>query len=398
MTEKVNKQKVLLVHNYYKIPGGEDTVVANEKKLLEENGHEVVLYTRDNREIERFSVIGKMLLPVRAVFNRKTYRDVIRIIREQHIDVVHVHNTLTLISPSVYYAALKCKIPVVQTVHNFRLICPAATLYRDGHICEDCLSKGLRCAVKHNCYRGSKLQTILSVAILKYHRMRGIYKRISYICLTEFNKTLLAQHAPVCADRIYVKPNFTFDEGGGKIVPFRERDRQFVFVGRLDRLKGIDKILKVWKELGDKAPNLIVCGTGPMEEWCRAFVTENELKNVELRGQVDHAAAVELMARSLAVVFPTQWYEGFPMTIAEAYSVGTPVIGPDMGNAGDLIEDGVTGWKYAPSSMQAFKAAMEKAQQQDICMQTYERYLGSYSDRSNYTKLSEIYRFAEGVR
>lgn len=135
------KQKILLVHNYYKIPGGEDSVVFNEKKLLEEHGHEVILYTRSNSEIDKFGICKKFALLFTSVFNRKTYRDIKKIIRKEKIDIVHVHNTLSLISPSVFYAARECGVPVVQTIHNFRMICPGATLYRNGNVCEECLEK-----------------------------------------------------------------------------------------------------------------------------------------------------------------------------------------------------------------------------------------------------------------
>ena len=135
MPEK--KEKVLIVHNYYQIPGGEDTVVVNEKRLLEEHGHEVVLYTRHNSELKNMSKIRKLLIPFSTIFNLRTYREVRQILTEKKIDIVHVHNTLNLISPSVYYAGLSKKIPVVQTVHNFRLLCPGATFFRDGHVCEE---------------------------------------------------------------------------------------------------------------------------------------------------------------------------------------------------------------------------------------------------------------------
>ena len=210
-----NKPKILIIHNYYQIPGGEDTVVANEKKLLEENGHEVILYTRNNNEIKTMSRFQKLLLPFMTVYNPRSARDVRRIIQNEKIDIVHVHNTLNLISPSVYYAAVRCGIPVVQTVHNFRLICPGALLYRDGHVCEDCLGKGLLCAVRHGCYRGSKLQTLLLVISTLLHRTTGIYRKLHYICLTEFNKQklLLINRKKIMINpaQVFVKPNFTFE-------------------------------------------------------------------------------------------------------------------------------------------------------------------------------------------
>ena len=122
-----------------------------------------------------------------------------------------MHNTLNLISPAVYYAAVKCSVPVVQTIHNFRFLCPGATFYRDGHICEDCVSKGLGCAIKHKCYRGSRAQTLVCVASTWIHRHTRILGKINYIALTEFNKKKLLQLKQIKSDRVFVKPNFTFE-------------------------------------------------------------------------------------------------------------------------------------------------------------------------------------------
>lgn len=205
------KYRILQVHNYYQVPGGEDTVVANEKKLLEDHGHTVIQYTRNNSELKNFSKARKLLLPFTTIFNLKTYKDIKRIIKEEHIDIVHVHNTLNLISPAVYYAALKCNVPVVQTIHNFRLLCLGATFYRDGHICEDCVEHGLHCAIKHGCYRGSKAQTLVCVVNTLIHRLTGVYGKINYICLTEFNKEKLLQLKQIKPERVFIKPNFTFD-------------------------------------------------------------------------------------------------------------------------------------------------------------------------------------------
>ena len=234
------KQTVLLVHNYYKIPGGEDTVVSNEKRLLEEHGHRVFLYTRSNQELDSYSVWKKLLLPFTALFSFRTYREVKRLIKKEKIDVVHVHNTLSLISPSVYYAAFSCGIPVIQTMHNFRMLCPSATFVREGEICEDCVSNGLGCSVRHACYRGSKLQTLVSASVLKLHRMLGTYRRLFYICLTDFNRGKLLQlnrknKMVVCESNIFVKPNFVWCL---QEQPVQKKDF-YIYVGRLDSLKGI---------------------------------------------------------------------------------------------------------------------------------------------------------------
>lgn len=187
------KKNILIVHNYYQIPGGEDTVVANEKGMLEEYGHKVILYSRSNAELKELSMLKKLMLPVTTIFNPKTYKEIKRLIKTEDIEIVHVHNTLNLISPAVYYAARAMHIPVVQTIHNFRLLCPGATFYKDGHICEDCVKYGLKCAVKYSCYRGNRIQTLACVISTWFHRMTGIYGKINYICLTEFNKNKLLE-------------------------------------------------------------------------------------------------------------------------------------------------------------------------------------------------------------
>lgn len=385
--EDSKKQKILIVHNYYQIPGGEDTVVANEKKMLENHGHEVVLYTRNNAELKTMSKIQKLFLPVTTIFNPKTYKDIKKIIKTEHIDIVHVHNTLNLISPAVYYAARAMKVPVVQTIHNFRLLCPGATFYRDGHICEDCVEHGLKCAVKHRCYRGSKIQTLACVISTSFHRMTGIYGKINYICLTEFNKEKLLQLKQIKPERVFVKPNFV--ESKNEYVPEKDRKNQFVFAGRLDKLKGVDLLFEAWKIMGADAPKLIVCGTGPMEEWCKTFIRENSV-NIEMRGFVPNNETLEIIANSKALVLPTQWYEGFPMSIVEAFSVGTPVVCSDLGNAGSIVEEKMTGYKFMTDAADEIVHAVKKCH--GLCSQTKKVYKEKYSVENNYEMMINIYK------
>lgn len=390
--DKDKKQKILQVHNYYQIPGGEDTVVANEKKLLEDHGHEVVQYSRNNSELKEFSKFRKLLLSFTTIFNPRTYKEVKRIIREQDIDIVHVHNTLNLISPAVYYAALSCKVPVVQTVHNFRLLCPGATFYRDKHICEDCVKYGLGCAVKHGCYRDSKAQTLVCVLNTWIHRFTKIYGKLNYICLTEFNKEKLLSLKQIKSEQISIKPNFVVNET--PTIPYENRPNQYIFAGRLDKLKGINILFEAWKQIGESAPTLIVCGTGPMEDWCRDFVANNKIGNIEMRGFVPNNEAKDLIANSKALILPTQWYEGFPMTIVEAYSVGTPVIGSDLGNTGSVVEEGTTGAKFEYNSCNSLIDAVRRILNygSEISSTTKAAYAEKYSDEQNYLVLEAIYR------
>lgn len=387
------KMKILQVHNYYQIPGGEDTVVANEKKILEEYGHTVIQYSRNNSELIKFSKFRKLLLPVTTIFNPTTYRNIKKIIREQKIDAVHVHNTLNLISPAVYYAALACKTPVVQTIHNFRLLCPGATFYRDGHICEECVEHGLQCATKYRCYRGSKAQTLACVVSIWIHRMTGIYGKLNYICLTEFNKQKLLTQKQIQSEQVYIKPNFAVSEQNA-VISYENRLNQFIFAGRLDKLKGIDVLLEAWMKLGADAPKLIVCGTGPMEEWCRKFILDNGLYNIEMKGFVENSKTKNLIANSKALIIPTQWYEGFPMTVAEAYSVGTPVIGSSMGNVGSVIVDGATGMRVDAKESEKLADALNLfiSADKDMVQSTKDEYDAKYSENENYKLIISIYK------
>lgn len=383
VVDDTKKQNILIVHNYYQIPGGEDTVVANEKKMLEEHGHKVVFYTRSNNELKSMGLLRKLLLPFTTIYNPRTARDVKRIIKSENIEIVHVHNTHNLISPAVYYAVLSMRIPVVQTIHNFRLLCPGATFYRDGHICEDCVSKGLTCALKHKCYRESFFQTLVCVISTKINRLTGIYGRINYICLTEFNKEKLLQLKEINKDKVFVKPNFV----DRKVEIKEERKDQFVFAGRLDKLKGIDLLLQAWKEMGVNAPKLIMCGTGPMESWCKKFVDENQL-NVDIKGFVPNEEALGIISESKALILPTQWYEGFPMTIVEAFSVGTPVICSDLGNCGCVVENDVTGWKFKNGVNGLINSISKYSTVYEL---VNDEFVAKYTKESNYIFLERIY-------
>lgn len=385
-----HKKKVLIVHNYYQIPGGEDTVVANEKKLLEDHGHDVIFYSRDNSELKNMSKLRKICLPFTTIFNPRTYTETKQIIKKEEIDIVHVHNTLNLVSPAVYYAAVKCGVPVVQTIHNFRLICPGATFYRDGHICEDCVEKGLICAVKHNCYRYSKAQTLICVINTMIHRWTGIYGKINYICLTAFNreKLLLLNKKKQIIDpqKVYIKPNFTFettqiDQGG-------VQHDYYLFIGRVEEIKGVRMLLDAFAELPEN--HLKVAGTGIELEKYKKEATENVsflgfLNREELGKQIDGAKAI---------IVPSQWYETFGMIVAEAYAAHKAVIVGDIGNIATLVDDGVTGVKFKYDSVDALIEAIEKAHA-FMGENGYEKYVKEFSPEANYKQLLAVY---EAVR
>lgn len=395
MIKATKKQKILLVHNYYKVSGGEDTVVENEKALLEKNGHEVFFYSRANKEMDDFGVVRKLLLPFTTIFQLKTYKDIKKIIREEGIDIVHVHNTLNLISPSVYYAALHCKVPVVQTVHNFRLICPGATFFREGKVCEECMQHGLGCSIKHKCYRGSRLQTIACVVTTKLHRMLGIYHKIHYICLTEFNrKKILEVNARekkevFDPEKMFVKPNMTFQTMQKPVV---SRGDYYLFAGRVEPLKGIDILIGAFKMLPQE--KLLIAGNGPDLEHYKKMAKDENADNIEFLGFQKKEDLQPMIQKAKALILSTQCYEGFPMTVVEAFSLGTPVIGSDLGNTGSLIQEGVNGWKFRHDSPEAL------AEKIRVCSETPYEQLRIVCDESilpegNYKELIKIYNCIE---
>ena len=384
------KQKILIVHNYYQYSGGEDTVVANEKRLLEENGHKVLLYTRHNKELKSMNLLKKTFLPFVTIFNPRSYLDIKKIIRKEKIDIVHVHNTLGLISPSVYYAALKMNVPVIQTIHNFRLICPGATFYREGHICEDCVNKGLHCAVINKCYRNSRIQTMVCVVNTLLHRHTGIMKKINYIVLTKFNYSKLMQSGIICPSHIFIKPNFSFDNKYVKIPV--EFEHFYLFVGRIEEIKGIKVLIQAFSKLKNK--NLIVVGDGPLFAKTSEYLVKHKIENIKMFGKLEHEKTMFLIKKAQAVILPSQVYEGFPMTLVEAFSVSTPMIVSDIGNLGYLIKNGDNGIKFTYNSVNSLINAVDEFEQSDINRlkkNSYITYLNNYSPNANYTILKSIY-------
>ena len=330
--------KVLGVHNHYRQEGGEDRVFADEMALLRDHGHAVITFTRHNDE----TVGGNPVATAgRAVWNRDTYRSLRRLIAAEVPDLVHVHNTWPVISPAAHHAARDAGIPVVQTLHNYRLMCPAATFLRNGNICEDCLGRSLAWpGVIHGCYRSSRAATAVIAATHAFHRGRGTFTRTvdRYIALTRFARSkFVAGGLP--AERIVVRPNFVFDDPGvGTGL-----GGYALFAGRLSPEKGIATLLTAWHQIGDRVP-LRVAGDGPLAADVAAAV--RSLPGVTWLGPLPHADVIEQMRHALFVVLPSEVYEAFPLTIVEAFAVGTPVIATDLGAMGEVIEHGKNGLHF----------------------------------------------------
>lgn len=388
---------VLLVHCRYRLPGGEDAVFAADRAMLEAHGHRVVTYERSNDE---GGLAAKLLLPLRAVFSLKTCREVKALIRSEKIEIVHVHNTLFAVSPSVFWAARAAGVPAVQTLHNFRLFCPNGVLLREGKVCEDCPRQkgGLFNAVRHGCYRNSRVQSAVCAFLYAFHRLLGTYKRVHLIALTEFDKEKLlefnARHPVFDPAKLYLRPNAAVPEGAlPPLRPLAARKNQVVFAGRLEELKGLRTAIEAWRLLENDpaAPKLLLCGAGPLEGWAR----ENAGENVEFLGQISHEALCALLAESRAALAPSLCYESFALVPAEAHAMGTPVIASDLGNVGAMVRDGVDGLRFAPGDPEALANAVRrlpdleaKADPAAIRAEAVQK----FGREENYRELAEIYQ------
>lgn len=389
----MEKYNILLVHNQYKNRGGEDTVFENELKLLIENGNNVLQYTRDNNEIDKINILKKILLPFTNIFSLKTYKEIIKIIKTNNIDIVHVHNYNNLISSSIFYACKKCKVPVVQTVHNFRMLCPNGLFFRNNSICEDCPKRGLKCSIKNKCYHNSKIQSFFIALSLKIHRLTKIYKYVSFIFLTEFNKNKFVEYNQKLKifdeNKFYIKPNFVSNSLQQEKKDYEERKNQIIYVGRLEESKGIKLLLDSWKNID--YIDLIICGKGPLEDYAKNYIKDNNLKNVFYHGFVKNNDAIKMIGESKALILPTQWYEGFPMTIVEAFSVGTPVLTSNLGNCGIIVKNNVNGFKFTKIDIELNELIKKIINSSSIYESTLNDFVNNYTKEINYKKLIEIY-------
>jgi glycosyltransferase involved in cell wall biosynthesis len=335
--------KILLVHNAYKDAGGEDVVVEQEHRLLESSGHEVVAYHRSNWETETNSIVERLHWAGRAIWSGQARGEILNLLYEFCPDLVHVHNTFVVISPSVYSACKQAGVPVVQTLHNYRLLCPAANCFRSGHVCEECLRQGVWHGVLHACYRDSCSATAVAASMLTFHRTRGTWSREvdCYIALTRFARGKFIQ-AGIPAEKIRVKPNFLDPDPGMRAGC----EDWGICVGRLSTEKGADTVLAAWKLL-PKNIELRVIGEGPSWQSMASTAEESGL-SIHFEGRLDHGETIQTMKKARFLVFPSLLYENFPMTILEAFACGVPLIASGTPSVQEIVQDGRTGLLFRP--------------------------------------------------
>ena len=381
--------KILLIHCHYRLPGGEDAVFAAERALLQRHGHTVLSYERSNEEAARG--LAKLLLPLHAVWNRRAAREVRALIAREGVEAVHIHNTLLLLSPAVVRAAKQSGVPVVQTLHNFRLFCPNGILLRGQTVCEDCPRRSLLCAVRHRCYRGSLAQSAVVALVYALHRRLGTWRGVTLTAPTEFDRQkLLAFNAlrPMFdAARLVVKPN-PVAVPAAPAAPWQERKRQFVFAGRLEELKGLRTVLEAWALLGTDAPLLLVAGDGPLGPWAR----QHAGPNVRFLGQLPPEELHRHMAESRAVVAASLCYESFALVPAEAHMLGTPVLASDLGNVGAAVRPGIDGLRFTPGNAAALAGAVRALEAMAFdCTAIAAAARRAYDEEENYRALLRLY-------
>ena len=330
--------RILKVHSYYTQPGGEDTVFQAETALLRSRGHEVIEYLEFNKKIE---VMNQASVALQTLWSYSSYQKLKRFLRETKPDVAHFHNTFPLISPSAYYACQELSIPVIQTLDNQRLICPASSFYREGKLCLDCLGKTPPLpGVLHACYHDSHLHTAVVASMLTLHRWLGTWqtKIDTFLCSTNFYRDLFAQ-AGFPFDKIVVMPHFVQQQS--QPVSGKKPGDYALFVGRLDPEKGINTLLEAWRLLDFP---LKIRGSGRLDEWVREFVRQHSMDNIEFLGRMEEQELSDLIGNARFLIMPSEgYYETFGLVIIEAYSRGVPVVASNIGVTPELVTDKQTG-------------------------------------------------------
>jgi len=394
--------KIISVHNRYLQPGGEDQVFESEARLLTECGHQVTQVQEQTTYPD--GLVKKIGVALDCVWSMRWYREFRNLLQKSRPDVVHIHNFFPLISPSIYYACRREGVPVVQTLHNYRLLCSSAEFYRDGKVCEECLHHGLRRGIRYGCYQGSKLGTSALVLMLAVHRRARTWNNLvdCYVALTEFARDKMIEGG-LQADRIRVKPNFVLPDPGSRETGSQEGSGGYaLFVGRLVQAKGVLSMMKAWEQMPLNIP-LKIAGDGPCREQVESALKRGEMPSVTYLGRLSRPDTLATMKKARFLIFPSEWYEGFPVTIAESFACGVPVICSRLGSMQEIVADGRTGLHFqqgdADDLVRKVQWAWDHPDEIDAmgrrARQEFEK---KYTAQRNIEMLEEIYEFAMASR
>ena len=381
--------RVLMVHNRYQQRGGEDAVVSSEANLLAANGIDVETLIEDNDSITGLK--GKIDASVSVFYGVRSQKRVSALLTRFKPDVVHVHNWFPTVSPAIFWTCKRAGIPVVNTLHNYRLLCVNATLFRNGGVCEDCIGSRLRApGVIHKCYRGSRAGSAVATAGMLAHWTAGTWQHAvdRFIALSAFAKNKLVQGGLPEA-KIVVKPNFVDPDPGPKAGGLG----YYLFVGRLTEEKGIRTLIECWRR-GPDLPILRILGGGPLEDEVREAAAS--MTNVEWLGSKSADEVSDMMGSAEAILCPSLWYEGMPRVVIEAMAVGTPVIASRLGSYPEMIEDGVSGVLFESNDADALRRRIldleERRALAGMRQAARRKFESEYTGPRNLNLLLDIYR------
>jgi len=384
--------RILALHTHYQQRGGEDESFSAEVALLQERGHQVQPVTFHNQGLE---TLRRWEQAAVTLWNREAYRQVREAIRTFRPDLVHIHNTFPLASPAVIHAAKAEGVPVVMTLRNYRLLCVNALLFREGRVCEACLGRIPWRGAVYGCYRQSRAASAVVAGMLTLHRLLGTWSLVDrFIALTDFARQKFIQ-AGFPPEKLAVKPNFVHPDPG----PGEGRGGYALFVGRLSPEKGIRTLLRAWERLGGRVP-LKVVGDGPLAEEVRGAA--GRLPGVEWLGRKAQEEVYALMGDAAFLVFPSEWYEGFPMVIAEALARGVPILATPLGSQGSIVDHGRTGLLFRPGDPEDLAEKVEWAwthpnDLREMGREARREYEQKYTAEKNYEILMDIYERARAT-
>lgn len=384
--------RILIVHNYTQQRGGADESTEQEVALLRRYGHEVELFTRHNDEIKEYSPLRKGLLFFEPIWSPKTYRDVSQKIERFQPDVIHCQSFFPLISPALYDAAAAHHVPMVQSLREYRLLCPIGWLFRDNHVCEECMEHSFLRGIKHGCYQNSRVKTASAALMLQIHHMRQTWseKVDALITPTEFaRQKFISGGLP--ADKIWAHSNFLSQDPG-----FIDESRSYaLYVGRLSPEKGIVPLMEAWRQLPHI--HLKIIGDGPLSDWVKDYIQQHQLHQIELLGFCSLVEVIERLRQALVLLLPSIFYETFGRTIMEAYAVGTPVIASRLGAMTELVIEGGTGFLVEPGNAESITQTVEAAMSapdrlKQLGLQARQYYEQNFTPELAYEQLIEIYQ------
>lgn len=391
---------VLLAHNFYgsSAPSGENLVFLAEGDLLRRNGHVVHEFTRHSDSIRGKGLAGIVQGALSVPWNSIAAADMRRMVVATQPDVVHAHNTFPLISPSIF-SAIGARAARVLTLHNYRLFCAAAIPMRDGKPCTDCLrTHSTLPALRYGCYRGSRVATLpLAINVALHRRMGTWVKQVdAFIALSDFQRGLMIE-AGLPADLVHVKPNFF--PGNPVVTPWEARRPCVVFAGRLSNEKGVKSLVTAWKTWGADAPELLLVGDGPLRTELERLASGTPIR---LLGQLKSKDAQTRIAQARLLVVPSEWFEGFPMVIREAFAMGTPAAVADIGPLPAIVQQGVSGLVFEPGNPDSLLHAVRRAWETAGLLERLGKgaraaFDEKYNEASNYAALMSIYEQAISV-